>query len=262
MKNSLVSISFFLFLFSCSPGNNGFKENFEKSLPIYYNKPLSVSYSKLQGEINKNLELLQKERGSGDDNIQVLGSWFGKNNEGWINITFCYVNTNNMIKGFIINDTTFKSFTGWISTSDNINFKAGITDEAVGKMNYYNLDISLEKMKITGNYSVVSSTGNNIESSNNLLSLTKRNFDYKSNTGQYPEFSQRVIEESEFEELAKEDLKFIYKEVLARHGFIFFDENSSKHFSATDWYVPRNYKVSHLLTEIEKENLEKIYQLF
>ena len=260
LKNSLINILFILF-FSCSSGNNTKMENLVDTSPIYHNKTLSVSYEKIQGEINKNLELLQKESATGDENYQVLGSWFGKNNEGWINITFSSVNTNNMIKGFIIKDTIFKNFTGWISTTDNINFNVGITDEGPGEMNYYNLNISLEKMKITGNYSIVSSS-NNKESSNNLLSLTKRNFDYNSNNGKYPEFSQRVFDNSELKELSKEDLNFIYEEILARHGFIFFDQNSRKYFSGTDWYVPRNYKVSHLLTEIEKKNLEKIYRLF
>ena len=260
LKNSLINILFIL-LFSCTSGNNAEMEYFVDTSPIYFKNPLSVSFVRIQEELNKNFELLQKERSSGNENYEVLGSWFGKNNESWVNITFTSVNTNNLIKGFIIKDTIFKNFTGWISTSDNINFNVGITDEGPGDMNYYNLNISLEKMKITGNYSIVSSS-NNKESSNNLLSLTKRNFDYNSNNGKYPEFSQRVFDNSELKELAKEDLNFIYEEILARHGFIFFDQNSRKYFSGTDWYVPRNYKVSHLLTEIEKKNLEKIYRFF
>ena len=115
-------------------------------------------------------------------------------------------------------------------------------------------------MTLNGTSTVVTSKNSDISSK--IINLSKRSSKYNMTTGQYPEFSQREIDLFEFKELSKSDLKFICNEMLARHGLIFDNLNSRNLFSTTSWYVPINFKVDHLLSEIEKKNLDKIYSFF
>jgi hypothetical protein len=260
IKNIFLYITIFTLFLSCSSEVSSVKTDFkgEKS-PIYYKRSISSQYSSNQNFIDENFRLLKHQQTSQIENYQILGSWFGNNNSEWFNLTISSLN-NNMISGFIVRDTLFKTFKGWFSSSDNINYSLGITDEGVGDMNYYELNISLEKMNISGSFSKVSSEKNNSEP--NPIVLKKRNLIYNVTTGQYPEFSQREIELSELNELSKSDLNYICEEILARHGLIFFNENSRNLFSTTKWYIPRNFKVDQLLTDLERKNLDKIYTLF
>ena len=52
------------------------------------------------------------------------------------------------------------------------------------------------------------------------------------------------------------------EEILAKHGYIFFNDEARNTFILEQWYVPINFKVDHLLTELEKANLDKIYTKF
>ena len=92
--------------------------------------------------------------------------------------------------------------------------------------------------------------------------LEKRNYEYDVTLGTYPEFSQRLITTSELEELSKDELVYITDEILAKHGLIFFNNETREMFSHKKWYIPQNYRVSNLLTEKEKLNLDKIYTFF
>ena len=47
--------------------------------------------------------------------------------------------------------------------------------------------------------------------------------------------------------------------MLAKHGLIFHNKESRDLFSHTAWYTALNYKVDHLLSDVEKNNLDKIY---
>jgi hypothetical protein len=246
---------------SCSSEiKSSIDDHSQKILPIYYKKSISSYQALNQDQIDKDCNFLKKQQKDQVDNFQILGSWFGECNSTWLNLMITSVE-NNMVAGFIIEDTVFKTFKGWHSTSDGINFNLGITDQGNGDMNYFELKISLENMVLNGFRSKVTSS---LESDlpNTLINLRKRNFDYNVTTGLYPEFSQRNIEKSELGELTKKDLGFICEEILARHGLIFFNENTSKYFSNTNWYIPRNFKVDNLLTDVEKSNLDKIYKLF
>ena len=255
-----ISILISLFIFSCSSENPpSIAIDSDDSPPIYYRKSIHKHLATNQIQIDNYCSLLKSKKKKQFENYQILGSWFGQNNSEWLNLMITSANNNNMISGFLIKDTIFKKFSGWYSSSDNTNFKVGITDEGDGQMSYFDLNISLKTMKIKGHSSIVSAQN---KSSNKPIVLYKRNFDYSVTSGQYPEFSQREIELFELEELSKKDLNFICDEILARHGLIFFNEKSRNYFSNTKWYAPRNFRVNHLLTELEKRNLDKIYKFF
>ena len=262
LKGNLIYILtlFFALSFSCSSNNFSEKDNQEvQESPIYYKRSVSNQSALNQKDIDQRLADLKEFKNSQLENSQILGSWFGKINNDWFNLTITNIN-NTMLSGFIIQDTIYKTFKGWYTTSNNIDFKLGLTDDGATEMNYLDLAISLESMILNGTSSIVTSKNNDVSSMS--VNLSKRSSKYNMTTGQFPEFSQREIDLFEFNELSKMDLKFICNEILARHGLIFDNLNSRNLFSTTSWYVPINYKVDHLLSETEKKNLDKIYSFF
>ena len=120
----------------------------------------------------------------------------------------------------------------------------------------YTLQLSLEDMTITG---VTKSFDNqDIDS----VVLEKRNYEYDVTLGTYPEFSQRLITTSELEELSKDELSVYNRRNINKTWSHFFKNETREMFSHKKWYIPQNYRVSQLLTEKEKLNLDKIYTFF
>ena len=262
MKDKFIYIlSLVLFLaFSCSSDNDiDVSSQDNQETPIYYKRSVSNQSALNQKDIDQKLSGLKEFKNSSFENSQILGSWFGKINNDWFNLIITDIN-NTMLSGFIIQDTNYRTFKGWYTTSNNINYKLGVTDDGSNEMNYFDLEISLESMILNGTSTVVTSKNDDVSSK--TINLSKRSSKYNMTTGQFPEFSQREIDLFEFKELSKIDLKFICDEILARHGLIFENLKSRNLFSNTSWYVPINFKVDHLLSEIEKKNLDKIYSFF
>ena len=259
MKVFFNYILLFLLTFFISCGNNNFSSeinNYEQELPIYYKRSISKNSSIYQDDIDTHLNILKSQKDNQLLNSEILGSWFGGVNGNWLTLTISSLN-NNMISGFLIQDTIYKTFKGWYSTDDNINYKLGITDEGNDEMNYYDINLSLENMILKGTSTLVTSNNKNIKSKR--ISLSKRSLKYNLTNGQYPEFSQRDIEIAEFNNLSRIDLIYICKEILAKHGLIFQNKESRDLFSHTTWYTALNFKVDHLLSDVEKNNLDKIY---
>lgn len=77
--------------------------------------------------------------------------------------------------------------------------------------------------------------------------------------GAYPESSFRVLEESDLEQLSKENLQIMQNEILARYSFS-FEEGSAMatHFKQVKWHRPLFDNVDTFLNPIEKANIELI----
>ena len=222
-----------------------------------YNSELTEDTHNNQKEINSFLEVLDFEKENQIGNFQLLGSWFGRIEEDWINMVIVST-SNNMVTGYVVINASYCSFKGWWSSDDNINYKLGLSSQYDDIVNYYDLTISLENMNVQGTSSIVS---NKVDSNPLKLSLTKRNINYDVTAGQFPDMAQRQVDLSELKELSDIDLMYICQEILARHGQIFIGEDIRSIFSLKPWYSPINFKVDHLLTDVEKNNLEKIYVL-
>ena len=161
-----------------------------------------------------------------------------------------------MVAGYIILDTTFKLFQGWYATADDIHFKIGLTENNNLNKHFYDLSLSLENMTLNGIVQLI-----DIEHVDSIF-LEKRNYEYDVTLGTYPEFSQREISTSELDELSTNELIYITEEILAKHGLIFFNNETRDMFNHKEWYIPLNYRVNNLLTKIERNNLDKIYKYF
>ena len=223
--------------------------------PVYYNHDLSQHNANNQLEIEKHLEILNHEKKNEKGKFELLGSWFGKLNENWISLNITST-SNQMVAGYIILDTTFKPFKGWYTTADEIHFKIGLTENNELNKHFYDMSLSLENMTLNGIVQLI-----DIEHVDSIF-LEKRNYEYDVTLGTYPEFSQREISTSELDELSTNELIYITEEILAKHGLIFFNNETRDMFNHKEWYIPLNYRVNNLLTKIERNNLDKIYKYF
>ena len=227
----------------------------EQAHPVYYKHDLSAQNANYQREINVHMDMLFHEEKYEVGDFQLLGSWFGKIRNNWISLNITST-SNHMLRGFIITDTLFHSFKGLFNTSDNIHYDLEITQDIDTNLRLYTLQLSLEDMTMSGVTKLFD------DRDQDSLLLEKRNYEYDVTLGTYPEFSQRLITNSELEELSKDELVYITEEILAKHGLIFFNNETREMFSHKKWYIPQNYRVSQLLTEKEKLNLDKIYTFF
>ena len=227
----------------------------EQIHPLYYKHDLSVKHANFQREINVYMDMLFHEKKYEVGDFELLGSWFGKIRNNWISLNVTST-SNHMLRGFIITDTSFHSFQGWYNSSDNIHYNFGISHNVDTNLRLFTLQLSLEDMTMFG---IMKSSVNQQQ---DTVVFEKRNYEYDVTLGTYPEFSQRLITTSELEELSKDELVYITDEILAKHGLIFFNNETREMFSHKKWYIPQNYRVSNLLTEKEKLNLDKIYTFF
>ncbi|HPG10201.1 MAG TPA: YARHG domain-containing protein [Chitinophagaceae bacterium] len=88
--------------------------------------------------------------------------------------------------------------------------------------------------------------------------LSRKKFEYKTDVGDYPEASQRLLEVGDVENLFKEDLEFMRNEIFARHGYCFNRKHLRQQFEMQDWYVPNTTDIKGFLTDIEKKNITLI----
>ncbi|HMK27768.1 MAG TPA: YARHG domain-containing protein [Chitinophagaceae bacterium] len=85
--------------------------------------------------------------------------------------------------------------------------------------------------------------------------LQRKKFEYKTDVGNYPESSQRLLRADDVENLPKRELEFMRNEIFARHGFCFKKKNLRQEFEMQDWYVPNTVDIKGFLTDVEKKNI-------
>ncbi|WP_020529812.1 YARHG domain-containing protein [Flexithrix dorotheae] len=77
--------------------------------------------------------------------------------------------------------------------------------------------------------------------------------------GKYPEASLRLLQDEDFKNLTKQQLKIMRNEIFARYGYIFRSGGSmEKYFNQQNWYKPQHADVNGFLTIIEKKNIQLI----
>jgi hypothetical protein len=81
---------------------------------------------------------------------------------------------------------------------------------------------------------------------------------YSGVQGDYPEASKQLLTANELRYTSKEVLVIMRNEIFARHGYIFKRADLHNHFVKKPWYNPQHNDVSHLLTQVEKDNIRLI----
>ena len=88
--------------------------------------------------------------------------------------------------------------------------------------------------------------------------LTRKEFAYRADVGDYPQSSQRELKPEDVENMQKSELELMRNEIYARHGYCFKRKEMRETFEELDWYIPNNTDVRAKLTPIEKKNIEMI----
>lgn len=77
--------------------------------------------------------------------------------------------------------------------------------------------------------------------------------------GEYPQASLRLLRPEELKAMSKEALRLMRNEVFARYGYIFRKGGAmERHFRKQDWYWGQHTDVNHFLTELERQNIQRI----
>lgn len=79
--------------------------------------------------------------------------------------------------------------------------------------------------------------------------------------GKFPFASMRELKEDDLKGVSDFDLKIMKNEILARHGYIFQDEDMKFYFSGQKWYKPKYNNVDKMLSEVQKVNIQSIEYL-
>lgn len=80
----------------------------------------------------------------------------------------------------------------------------------------------------------------------------------ESGNGKYPFTSQRRVTEQELSTYSKAELKIMRNEIFARHGYRFQTQEMKTYFGKQSWHKPKYDNVNHLMSDIEKKNVETI----
>ena len=99
---------------------------------------------------------------------------------------------------------------------------------------------------------------NDVKRPEKSYTLERKKFEYKTNVGNWPEASQRLLKTGDVENLAAVELKMMRNEIFARHGYCFSRKEMRQQFENEEWYVPNTVDIKGFLTETEKKNIALI----
>ena len=120
----------------------------------------------------------------------------------------------------------------------------------------FTFTVSTADGKLQGNWEPFRQAGNTARS----YQLSAKEFTYRSDVGEWPEASQRLLTEEEVWNYNSDELRLMRNEIYARHGYCFKIKDMRYHFEAQDWYMPITTDIREALTDIEAENISLIYQ--
>lgn len=72
------------------------------------------------------------------------------------------------------------------------------------------------------------------------------------------EQKRKELDQKKLEGKSLAELRIMRNEIFAKHGYIFQSQDLTEYFSNMDWYKPELKDVNHLLTKIDKTNIDFI----
>jgi serine/threonine-protein kinase len=78
--------------------------------------------------------------------------------------------------------------------------------------------------------------------------------------GRFPDASRRLLTPEELGRYNVSDLRLMRNEIFARHGYVFKEAALAEYFGRQPWYTPEYDDVAGFLSDIEKQNIERIRQ--
>ncbi|MDP5170136.1 MAG: YARHG domain-containing protein [Bacteroidia bacterium] len=187
---------------------------------------------------------------------QLVGYWtgdFGKNK-----ITLAITEAaNGKASGHSICAGNYRPVSGTMEDLGNGQYKFALREPGDDKYDgEFVFSVDLPASSLSGTWTPFRMPGN----SSRTYTLNKRNLVYRTDVGDYPEASQRLLTSADVENLLPEELELMRNEIYARHGYSFKNKDMRYHFEQQPWYAPIGVDIRTQLTETEARNIDLIYE--
>jgi hypothetical protein len=183
---------------------------------------------------------------------KILGSFVGEFGENKITLLITKVEKG-MVEGRSVVGGNDRPFTGTIKEDDGV---YAITAKEPGD----DANDGMFAFKIAPDLNILTGTWEPFDKNKKAIEykLVRREFQYRTDVGGYPEASQRELKPEDVENMEKYELELMRNEIFARHGYCFKKKILREEFEEEEWYIPNNTDVRAKLTPIEKKNIELI----
>ena len=183
----------------------------------------------------------------------VLGSYVGKFGDNKITLIVTKATLGSVAGRSIVggNDRPFDGTLSLDSGTYNIVAREPGDHKDDGVFNFRIAETALDEVKGTWK-------ANDVKRPEKSYTLARQKFVYRTDVGNWPEASQRLLTAEDVENLGKGQLESMRNEIFARHGYCFGRKELRQQFEIEDWYVPNTVNVKGYLTDIEKKNIALI----
>jgi YARHG domain len=204
-----------------------------------------------QLDIEKAITLMEENK-----DLPIVGYWVGAFGRNKINIALAGISEGKAI-GYTVCAGNYRPISGEVSVKGDslysFDMKEPGTDQYDG---HFQFAINTNQNSLTGKWSPFKKGA----ASSKEFSLKKVSYEYRTDTGYYPESSERLLTHEDVENLIVEELEVMRNEIYARHGYSFKDKEMRLRFDTTTWYIPMGIDIRDKLTDIEVQNIDLIYQ--
>ncbi len=181
---------------------------------------------------------------------KILGSYVGAFGDNKITLLITKAQEDS-VRGRSVVGGNDRPFTGIIREKDGI---YTITAKEPGddpNDGVFNFTIQKENPdQVSGSW-----TPNDTNKKAKDYTLQRKVFSYRTDVGDYPQASQRLLTEEDLENSPRFELTTMRNEIYARHGYCFGNKAMRDYFEELEWYIPDNTDVRNKLTDIEKKNI-------
>lgn len=188
-----------------------------------------------------------------DDILGYYTGQFGPNR-----ITLILTDTDgSTIEGYSVCAGNFRPIQGSIEPMGDQQFSCQLAEPGDDPYDgTFTFTLSVKDQEVEGKWQPFRKQGNSAKT----YKLTARDFEYRTDVGDWPEVSQRLLTEEDVWNYNSDELRLMRNEVYARHGYSFNKKDMRYHFEAQDWYMPVTTDIRTSITDIEVKNIELIYE--
>ncbi len=189
-------------------------------------------------------------------NLEIVGYWVGTFGHNKINIALAGI-TNDQAIGYTVCAGNYRPITGQVNVQGDSIYIFDMDEPGTDPYDgHFQFVIDTEKKTLEGSWSPFKKGSATAKKFN----LTKQEYTYRTNVGNYPQASDRLLTEIDVENMLEEELAFMRNEIYARHGYSFKDKAMRSAFDTTSWYIPMGIDIRENLTDVEVQNIDLIYQ--
>ena len=161
------------------------------------------------------------------------------------------------LRGYSVCAGNFRPLNGSIQQQGNGSYSVELAEPGDDRYDgTFTFTVNTADRTLKGKWVPFRTSGNSAKNYN----LNAQNFTYRTDVGDWPEASQRLLEEEDVWNYNSEELRLMRNDIYARHGYCFKIKDMRYHFESQDWYMPVTTDIRTELTDIEVQNIELIYE--